>query len=122
MGSDLVITERKERIKAKPCHLPRWLLSRDKINPLPFLNDAASTWINILDHFGYLKFDEGKIYVSEPYGPLDMETIRSMIKVCDEHNIGFKIHSYSPHYPNRTILIEWFQTTDRSHLKIVHPR
>ena len=96
----------KQEHKIKPCHLPRWLLE-DNIYPIPIVK-----WKNVLDHFGSFKDEDGnKIYVSEPYGPLEYQTIKEMIKSSDEHGIDFNIHAHYSHYPGRTNEIEWFQKT-----------
>jgi hypothetical protein len=44
--------------------------------------------------------------VSQPYGPLDGDHIRELVKFCDQHDLEFEIDAfYSWHFPGETLLI-----------------
>lgn len=114
--------QQPQQYKTISKRLPRWMCKKVKRKEGFDWDWSLFNYIQITDHFekrriksriahkGYTESrpdTQEVIYISQPYGPIHMHTLKDMIKVCEENNITFDIRGDSDHYPGRTIMIEW---------------
>lgn len=59
-----------------------------------------------IDHFSlYNRKGKPFVYISQPYG-VGTKQLKSIIELCENHDLDVRIDGYSWHYPDSTVLVE----------------
>jgi len=83
-----------------------------KYKPSAFTKDLIGkngvAEMDCVDHHGVMTLEDQKIQFIEPYG-LSFDDLKDIIRFCEEKNLRAAVEAFSPHFPGRTLMVQFYQ-------------